>query len=61
MDINNMSNYELGVIVNAFFNCKEYDKCADCPCDGILCGHDDFGYAREFLGKEVAKRLMDSN
>ena len=58
--IKHMTNHELGVIANAFCNCEKYERCADCPCDGILCSRDDFGYVRDFFLKEVARRLMEN-
>ena len=54
-----MSNYELGKIAKAFDECASHIKCADCPCEGILCGCDDFGFNRELFIREVAKRLME--
>ena len=58
--IKKMSNHELGVIAKAFDECASHVKCADCPCDGVICGCDDFGYKRELFIREVAKRLMES-
>ncbi len=55
-----MSNYELGTIAKAFDECGSHNKCADCPCEGKICGRDDFGYMRELFNREIAKRLLES-
>lgn len=59
-DIKNMTNHELGVVAKAFTECGKYDKCIDCPCDGVLCSRGDLVDAREFFAKEVARRLMNT-
>ena len=56
-DIRTMSNYELGVIAKAFTECED---CANCPCDGILCGGKTWDDRVVFI-REVAKRLMKIN
>lgn len=55
-DIKNMSNYELGVIAKAFTECGD---CANCPCDGILCGGKNWDDRAVFI-REVAIRLMNT-
>lgn len=59
-EIRNMSNYELGVIAKAFTECEKYERCIDCPCEGVLCGCNNFEAKREFFMKEMAKRLMEN-
>jgi hypothetical protein len=58
-NIKNMTNHELGVIAKAFMECGTYERCIDCPCDGVLCSRDDFGDARMAFQQEVFNRLMD--
>ena len=54
--IEDMSNHELGVIAKAFAECGD---CANCPCDGILCGNKGWEDRKIFI-LEVAKRLMNT-
>ncbi len=57
-NISTMNNYELGVIAKAFVECGRREKCADCPCEGVLCGIEHIAEARDSFMREVAKRLM---
>lgn len=41
-NIEEMSNYELGLIAQNFLECGTSPKCSGCACEGILCGHADF-------------------
>lgn len=57
-NIEEMSNYELGLIAQNFLECGAQPKCTCCVCEGILCGHADFEEQREVFNREIIKRLM---
>ena len=57
-NIEEMSNYELGLIAQNFLECGASHKCSGCVCEGILCGHADFEKQREIFNREIIKRLM---
>ena len=59
--IRNMSNQELLEIAKAFNDCGEFKSCKNCPCDGILCGHNELSEARDLFICEIGKRFATIN
>ena len=59
--IRNMNNQELLEIAKAFNDCGEFKSCKKCPCDGILCGHNEFSEARDSFICEIGKRFATIN
>lgn len=57
--IRNMSNRELYEVAKAFNNCGEFKSCKNCPCDGVLCSHNELSEARDFFICEIGRRVAE--
>lgn len=59
--IRNMSNQELLEIAKAFDDCGEFKSCKNCPCDGVLCSHNELSEAKDLFICEIGRRFANVN